>query len=144
MISPTFQAMTLAAKHIKLVQQSWRALRDVNAQLIGDLFYSRLFFEHPEARALFPKDMTAQHQKLIDMINVVVARLEHLETLTDEIEALGRRHDGYGTLPHHYGWVGESLLWTLERGLGDDWTPAVQEAWTICYTTLADAMLRQP
>jgi len=33
------------------------------------------------------------------------------------------------------------LLWTLERGLGSDWNPELAEAWTQCYTLLADTMI---
>lgn len=132
--------MKLTAQHIKLVQQSWRNLRDINPQIIADLFYTKLFFDHPEARGLFPKDMTAQHQKLIDMLNVVVARLDHLETLTTEIDAMGKRHVTYGAQPQHYEWVGAALLWTLKRGIGMDWTPELEEAWTICYQSLAAQM----
>jgi nitric oxide dioxygenase len=39
--------------------------------------------------------------------------------------------------------VGEALLWTLEKGLGAGWTPAVAEAWTAAYTTLSGFMISQ-
>ena len=29
--------------------------------------------------------------------------------------------------------VGASLLWTLEKGLGEAWTPELAEAWTVAY-----------
>jgi hemoglobin-like flavoprotein len=34
----------------------------------------------------------------------------------------------------------EALLWTLEQALGEDLTPAVREAWTVCYDELAGEM----
>jgi hemoglobin-like flavoprotein len=40
----------------------------------------------------------------------------------------------------HYATVGAALLWTLEKGLGAEFTPELRDAWTQTYTTLADAM----
>jgi nitric oxide dioxygenase len=36
--------------------------------------------------------------------------------------------------------VGAALLWTLERGLGQAWTPAVASAWSEVYRLLSDIM----
>jgi hypothetical protein len=32
------------------------------------------------------------------------------------------------------------LVWTLEQGLGSEWTPEVKVAWSATYALLADAM----
>jgi nitric oxide dioxygenase len=34
----------------------------------------------------------------------------------------------------------EALLWTLQQALGEDFTPADREAWTVCYDELAGEM----
>ena len=57
------------------------------------------------------------------------------------VQALGRHHAGYDVQPAHYGTVAQALLWTLEQGLKDDFTPEVKEAWTTVYTLLADTMI---
>jgi hemoglobin-like flavoprotein len=44
------------------------------------------------------------------------------------VKALGARHSGYGVAAAHYAIVGEALLWTLERGLGEGFTPEVRSA----------------
>ena len=132
----------MTPQQIILVQNSWRLLRNLDPQLIGDLFYSKLFLDHPEVRSMFPKDMTGQHQKLIGKFNVVVARLDHLDALQEDLMALARRHVGYEVLPQQYAYVGAALLWALERGLNDDWTPAVAEAWQTCYAVLSSTMLQ--
>ena len=36
--------------------------------------------------------------------------------------------------------VGAALLWTLEQGLGSDWTPEVEAAWRDAYSLLAGVM----
>jgi hemoglobin-like flavoprotein len=46
----------------------------------------------------------------------------------------------YGVLPAHYDTVGAALLWTLEKGLGPDFTPEVKDAWAAVYGILAGTM----
>ena len=40
----------------------------------------------------------------------------------------------------HYDTVASALLWTLEQGLGEQFTPDVKAAWVSVYTMLANAM----
>ena len=53
---------------------------------------------------------------------------------------VGRRHGGYGVTDAHYDTVGEALLWTLEQGLGAEFTPNARSAWALTYGTLAGVM----
>jgi nitric oxide dioxygenase len=39
--------------------------------------------------------------------------------------------------------VGSALLWTLENGLGEDWTKEVADAWTSAYALLSVFMINQ-
>jgi hemoglobin-like flavoprotein len=50
----------------------------------------------------------------------------------------------YGVTNEQYSSVGSALIWTLEQGLGTDFTPEVREAWTTVYALLADTMKMQP
>ena len=56
------------------------------------------------------------------------------------VQELNSRHDGYGVQEAHYGSVATALLWTLEQGLGEDFTPEVKAAWTETYMLLAGVM----
>ena len=56
------------------------------------------------------------------------------------IEALGRRHVGYGVRDRHYLTVAEALLWTLEQGLGAAFTEETKQAWIDAYGLLATTM----
>lgn len=126
---------------IVLVQKTWKMLRGVDPLLIGDTFYSKLFADHPFLQKMFRSDKKEQYRKLVDMLTVIVTRLEHLDELSQDIRAMALRHEQYGVKPVHYKWVGSALLWTLEQALGNDWTPAVREAWTSCYHTLSATMI---
>jgi len=116
-------------------------IRGIDPLLVGDLFYTKLFTDHPSLRHMFPQKMDGQYRKLMDMLSIIVARLEKLDELTSDIADMARRHVKYGVRPAHYKMVGNALLWTLQHGLGKDWTPDVKEAWIKCYTTLSDAMI---
>ncbi|MDO6435209.1 globin domain-containing protein [Flavitalea sp. BT771] len=131
----------MTVNQVFLVQKTWKIFRNINVEVVGDVFYSKLFTEVPAARRLFKGPMTAQYKKLIDMISIIVARLERIDEITDDIRNMAVRHKGYGVKAAHYKAVGDALLWTLEQGLGKDWTEDIREAWTLCYRTLSDAMI---
>jgi len=131
----------MTQEQIQLVKRTWKIFRSIDPVLVGDTFYSKLFNDNPALRRMFPQNMNEQYRKLMDMISTIVARLDHLHELSDDIGAMAQRHARYGVRPGHYKLVGKALLWTMEQGLGIDWTPAVKEAWVTCYTTLSDAMI---
>jgi hemoglobin-like flavoprotein len=129
----------MTPEQIELVRSSWQQvlpIRDTAAQL----FYGQLFELDPALRSLFKGDMAEQGRKLMAMINTVVVSLDNLAPLVGAVEDLGRRHVAYGVTEAHYDTVGSALLWTLGKGLGEQFTPAVEAAWTAAYTTLASAM----
>jgi hemoglobin-like flavoprotein len=127
------------SKQISLVEASWKKVLIVG-DAAANLFYTRLFTLDPSLRPMFKGEMRQQGRKLIGMITVAVNGLARIETLVPVIEALGRRHAGYGVQEHHYATVAEALLWTLEQGLGKDFTPEVRQAWTEAYGLLASTM----
>ena len=122
-----------------LVQSSWAKVRPIAAQA-AELFYRRLFDIAPEMKALFKGDMRVQGHRLMDMIDIAVNDLDRWDQLTPALEALGRRHVGYGVKEADYDAVAAALLWTLEQGLGPAFTDDVKLAWTNTYTQLADTM----
>ena len=124
-----------------LVQESWTLVEPIADAAAGQ-FYGRLFELDPTLRPMFRGDMKEQGKKLMQMITVVVRGLNRLDDLVPAIESLGRRHVGYGVRDSHYDTVAAALLWTLERGLGASFTPAVKAAWVEAYTLLATVMKR--
>jgi hemoglobin-like flavoprotein len=124
---------------IALVKTSWQQVLPIQ-DTAASLFYGRLFELDPALRALFRGDMVEQGRKLMTMITMVVTSLDNLAPLLGAVEDLGRRHVAYGVTEAHYDTVGSALLWTLGKGLGEQFTPAVEAAWIEAYTTLASAM----
>ncbi len=122
-----------------LVKNSWALVIPI-ADKAAELFYDKLFEMDPELKSLFKGDMTEQGRKLMTMINTAVLGLDKLEAIVPAVEKLGERHVDYGVKDKDYDTVGSALLWTLEAGLGDAFTPEVKEAWTVVYTVLANTM----
>jgi len=129
----------MTPQQIELVQTSFKKVMPI-AGTAADLFYARLFELAPEVRSLFPEDLSEQKKKLMGMLGTAVGSLHKLEAILPAVVDLGKRHKGYGVTTAHYAPVGAALLWTLEQGLGADFTPEVKAAWTETYTTLAGAM----
>jgi hemoglobin-like flavoprotein len=124
---------------IALVQSSFGKVTP-NAQLAAKIFYDRLFELDPSVRPLFKGDIEEQGRKLMQVIAFAVASLGDANTLLPAVRTLGVKHRTYGVDDRHYDTVGAALLWTLEKGLGDAFTPPVKEAWTLTYSTLAGVM----
>ena len=126
---------------IGLIRESWTSVEPI-ADTAARLFYGRLFELDPAIERLFRRtDMDAQRKVLMQTLTVVVKSLDKLDQIVPAVQALGRRHAGYGVREEHYGTVGEALLWTLEQGLGDAFTPEVRAAWATAYGTLATVMV---
>jgi len=128
------------AKHIELVQASFQKVAPI-AEAAAEMFYNRLFELDPTIKDLFKGDMKEQGRKLMSMIGTAVGGLNDLEKLAPSVKMLGLRHTDYGVVDKHYDTVGKALLWTLEQGLGAEFTPEVKESWTAIYTLLAEIMM---
>jgi hemoglobin-like flavoprotein len=124
---------------VTLVQSSFERVEPIT-EIAAELFYTRLFELDPSLRPLFHGDMKSQGQKLMTTLKLVVRGLEKPETILPAVRSLGQRHVAYGVKDEHYATVGAALLWTLGQGLGDAFTPEVENAWTTAYTLLAGVM----
>ena len=125
----------------QLIQASFAQVAPI-ADQAAIIFYDRLFELDPSIRPMFAHtDMPAQRRNLMQTLTVVVKSIDKLETIVPAVEALGRRHAGYGVQPSHFATVGAALLDTLAVGLGDGFTPEVRDAWATAYGILADVMI---
>jgi len=122
------------------VKSTWAMVVPI-ADAAAALFYDRLFALDASLRPLFADtDMAEQRRKLMQALAAVVNGLDNLEPLIPVLETLGRNHVRYGVIDRHYDTVGAALLWTLEQGLKDAWTPAAKAAWITAYGTVAGVM----
>lgn len=129
----------LTDEQIKMVKDSWDMVVPI-AGTAAELFYGKLFELDPALRPMFKGDMEEQGKKLTQMIGIAVDGLDQLDEIVPAVQELGVRHLEYNVKSSHYDTVGDALLWTLEQGLGEAFTPAVKGAWTDVYMLLANTM----
>ncbi|MGD1934473.1 MAG: globin family protein [Candidatus Phaeomarinobacter sp.] len=130
----------MTPEQIELVQRSFAKVVPI-AETAAEIFYTRLFEVAPDVQPMFQRDMKDQGRMLMSMLASVVAGLNDLESILPTAESLAIRHRDYGVVPEQYDTVGEVLLWTLERGLGDVFTSDMRDAWSKAYGTLSGAMI---
>lgn len=123
-----------------LVKETWAQVLPIQEKA-ADLFYTRLFDQYPEVRPMFKGDMQEQGEKLMKMIDLAVGSLDNIDALIVPLKSAGKAHKEFGVAEADYQKVGSCLLWTLEQGLGEAYTPAVQDAWTATYATLSGVMI---
>ena len=124
---------------IALVQSSFRAVLPI-AEAAGLLFYERVFTLAPGTRALFDDDIAPQARRTMAAVKTAVDGLEDLDTVAPFLIRLGERHVRYGVQMEHFDVIGAALLWTLEQGLGEGFTPDVRDAWVAAWNLIAGAM----
>lgn len=135
------RAASVTPKQLELVRSSWEKVEPI-ADTAADIFYTKMFETEPSFRPLFPEDMTKQKKALMKMLGMAVKGITNLDELVPKVQDLGGRHAKYYkvTVPM-YETVGACLLYTLEKGLGDIWTPEHKEAWALTYDILAGIMI---
>jgi len=131
----------MTPKQTALVKESWELVSVMDASIVGQLFYSRLFEANPELRAMFRTPVPEQSKKLIAMLSYIVSRLDRVHTILPEVQKMAQRHVHYGVKESHYAMVGAALIWTLQKGLSDKWNGELEDAWIDCYEFLSAAMI---
>ena len=133
-------AWKMTPREIELVQSSFAKVAPIADQAAA-MFYARLFELDPSLTALFQGDMAEQGKRLMAMIAAAVKGLDDLDSLVPVVQDLGRRHARYGVKGAHYETVGQALLETLAKGLGEAFTDDVKRAWTAVYGVLSTTMI---
>ena len=134
--------MTMTQQQINVVRKTWSVFQKIDPVLIGEVFYEKLFTEHPFLRRLFTNSTQSQARKLIGMLDVIISRIDSLEDLNKDLQSLAVRHAHYGVKSEYYQPVGIALLWMLRQGLGEGWDDEVAAAWQACYDIIAGVMIK--
>jgi hemoglobin-like flavoprotein len=134
----------LTQREIEIVQRDWDKI-ELIADQAATLLYDKLFTLAPGVRRLFPANLADQKTKLVRMLGTAIYGLSQPDVLMPIIAHLGRKHVLFGVRNDDYETLAIALLWTLRQGLGSQFGPENEAAWTKAYAVLADAMkLRAP
>jgi hemoglobin-like flavoprotein len=131
-----------APEVIAAVSASCQAVADRPVRL-AEAFYEHLFEIAPQARAMFPADMTQQMQRMTDTLLGAIARLESFETtkLEAALRRLGADHrTRYGVEAEQYRYVGHALTRAVRDVAGLAYSGALSSSWIAVYQYLAGHM----
>jgi len=104
-------------------------------------FYEIFFERYPQVKPLFKQgNAETQHKKLGAALGAVLEHLEDSQWLTEQLGAMGHRHDGYGVTDDMYPWVGECLIAAMQEAAGDEWTADMTVAWSDAYGAIVSLM----
>ena len=106
-----------------------------------DMFYERLFDVAVATKPLFKNNMQVQGKALVKMISAALGLLNEAVQLTEALQGLARAHAAKGVESSQYGIVGECLLWTLSRVLGEAFTDEVKTSWLKIYCFMLKVIL---
>lgn len=117
-------------------------------QPAGRYFYDTLFERNPDFKPMFTNNMDQQVEKFLSTLKLIVHSFEADDDgeyrLTDDLKIplinLGKKHQQLGVTSDMFHPVAEALLASLEKYLGNGFTPVLRKAWTDAYWEIAEAM----
>ena len=128
-------------EQVELIRRSLIQVHPLADQIAAS-FYARLFEVTPHLRKLFSGDMTRQGAMLMTSLELAVSSLDEPASILPAVQALGERHLSYGVKSEYYPLAREAYLWALEKHLGENFTPALKDAWAVAFDALTQAMIR--
>ena len=121
--------MQLTAKQKRLIRKSFLKIEPA-LNLVGTLFYLKLFRLDPTLRARFEGPAEMQGRKFAAAMKLTAISLNHEDGLAPTLKLLGVRHRQLGIKARHYRTMARALIWTLEQSLEKSFTRETKHAWT--------------
>jgi hemoglobin-like flavoprotein len=112
----------------QIVAETFPLIREI-AIPVSLLFYGRLFDLDPSLRRLFNIDMKVQSEKLIAMLDAIVASIDDWEEIVPALRQLGQRHVTYGVKTEHYDTLCAALVWAFGQALQPGFDEEVRDVW---------------
>jgi hemoglobin-like flavoprotein len=121
--------MQLTAKQKRLIRESFLKIEPA-LNLVGTLFYLKLFRLDPTLRTRFEGPAEMQGRKFAAAMKLTAISLNHEDGLAPTLKLLGVRHRQLGIKARHYRTMARALIWTLEQSLAMSFTRETKHAWT--------------
>ncbi|KAJ1104732.1 hypothetical protein NDU88_002141 [Pleurodeles waltl] len=140
----------------QMIRDTWSQVTE-DPLVHGIVWFTRLFDLEPDLVPLFKyngvcyssaqdclasPDFLDHIRKVLSVIDAAVTSLESLSSLEEYLTGLGRKHKAIGVKMASFNTVGESLLYALEKGLGENFTPDTRASWARLYAMVVDVMSR--
>lgn len=112
---------------------------------ITDLFYTKLFKQHPELQHIFNMANQVQGEQsraLAESVFMYATHIDALDKLGPMVSRIAHKHASLQVAPEHYPIVGKYLLEAIRDHLGLDTSHPVLEAWAEAYAQLAGIFIQ--
>jgi hemoglobin-like flavoprotein len=131
-----YDKISLTASQKRLIRESFRKLEPA-LDLVGQLFFLKLYRQAPVLRARFGGTAETQGRKFMAATKLAIISLNHDDGLGPILKLLGVRHRQMGIKLRDYRAMTRALMWTLERSLEKSFTDKTKDAWTTFLTQAA-------
>jgi hypothetical protein len=150
-IAPEARAETLdraepapfGADEILLTPQQKRLIRESFVRLepaldlVGQLFFLKLYRLDPALRRRFGSDPKTLGRKFMAAVKLTIISLNHEDGLAPTLKLLGVRQRMLGMRVRDYRMMTKAWMWTLERSLEKSLTRQGKDAWTAFLTQVS-------
>ena len=117
----------------RLIRASFITLEPA-IDLVGQLFFLKLYRLDPSFRARFGNDPEMQGRKFMAAVKLAIISLKHDDCLAPVLKLLGVRQRMLGMKVRDYRMMGKAWMWTLERSLERRFTRTTKDAWKVLLT----------
>lgn len=131
------------ASQKELIKATVPILRTNGNDLIT-YFYQRMLSNNPELKNIFNMANQASGKQQNALSGAVLAYAENIEdptVLINTVKSIGNKHVSLNIQPEQYDIVGNHLIGSIKKVLGDLATVELIEAWTCAYNELAQIMI---
>jgi hemoglobin-like flavoprotein len=130
---------SLTAKQKRVIRESFLKL-DPALDLVGQLFFLKLYRLDPTLRARFGGLAETQGRKFMAAVKLTIITLNHEDGLAPTLKLLGVRHRQLGIKLRHYRTMAKALMWTLEQSLEKSFTRETKDAWAKLLTQITHTL----
>jgi hemoglobin-like flavoprotein len=129
---------TMTPEQLALVRDTATKVTGTGEDL-ARCFSDRLLELRPSACPRFPDPH--EPRAFVDEVLFLATAAQDLPVFVERARALGRRQQRSGVRTTDHPLLGAALLGAVEAVSGEDWTPAVADAWRCLFALVSETML---
>ncbi len=113
---------------IELIQDDWEALAGRRGEF-AKRFYAEFFKRFPEYRDLFPAEMDAQMERMVEMFSSIARFADHTDIIQPYLLQVGFAHRRFGIRLSDAENFRNVFIDTLGKTLTERWDDSHESAW---------------
>mmetsp|Transcript_2693 Transcript_2693/g.4326 ORF Transcript_2693/g.4326 Transcript_2693/m.4326 type:complete len:442 (+) Transcript_2693:215-1540(+) len=136
------QTLEEAGNNSTLVSQSWDIACDYFPDdQVGEMFFDTLLEMAPNLHSVFSKPRQVLSLKFTEMLGTLVGLQGKADDSNEQLRWMGIRHVKYAAKRQHIEALGQVILITMEKAVGDEWTFEMMESWKALWEQVCSVMM---